>query len=197
MMIGERPTKTAQTFFVLDADTGQPVCFTTGTSARTAAAAAEELLKLAGDILGTEPGQTLVLADSEHFTRRAFGQGQDRDEFRPSGTHAQSTRPARQIDGLPPETVPSRGGPAMRPRSWHTPPRTARLDRSTNTFSGRGSGRRSTASTHSSRPAMATRLRSWPGIFPSAGMWRSSSMRIRHWAGTGRGRAISTFATAR
>ena len=27
-----RPTKTAQTFFVLDADTHQPVCFTTGTS---------------------------------------------------------------------------------------------------------------------------------------------------------------------
>ena len=33
-----RPTKTAQTFFVLDADTHQPVCFTTGTSARTATA---------------------------------------------------------------------------------------------------------------------------------------------------------------
>jgi Transposase DDE domain len=64
----ERPTKTAQTFFALDADTGQPICFTTGTSARTAATAAEELLKLASDILGTEPGQALVLADSEHFT---------------------------------------------------------------------------------------------------------------------------------
>ena len=51
----ERPTKTAQTFFVLDADTGQPICFTTGTSARTAAIAAEELLKLASDILGTGP----------------------------------------------------------------------------------------------------------------------------------------------
>jgi Transposase DDE domain len=64
----ERPIKTAQTFFALDADTGQPICFTTGTSARTASAAAEELLKLASDILGTEPGQALVLADSEHFT---------------------------------------------------------------------------------------------------------------------------------
>jgi Transposase DDE domain len=64
----ERPTKTAQTFFVLDVDTGQPICFTTGTSARTAAAAAEELLKLAGDILNPEAGQALVLADSEHFT---------------------------------------------------------------------------------------------------------------------------------
>jgi hypothetical protein len=64
----ERPIKTAQTFFALDADTGQPICFTTGTSARTAAVAAEELLKLASDILGTKAGQTLVLADSEHFT---------------------------------------------------------------------------------------------------------------------------------
>jgi hypothetical protein len=63
-----RPTNVAQTFFVLDADTSQPVCFTTGTSARTATAAAEELLVLAADILGTKPGQTLVLADAEHFT---------------------------------------------------------------------------------------------------------------------------------
>ncbi len=64
----ERPTKTAQTFFALDADTGQPVCFTTGTSARTAAAAAQELLKLASDVLNPDAGQALVLADSEHFT---------------------------------------------------------------------------------------------------------------------------------
>jgi DDE family transposase len=63
-----RSSKVAQTFFLLDVDTAQPVCFTTGTSARTAAAAAEELLKLAADILGTGPGETLVLADSEHFT---------------------------------------------------------------------------------------------------------------------------------
>jgi hypothetical protein len=64
----ERPTKTAQTFFVLDVDTGQPICFTTGTSARTAAVAAEELLKLASEILDPKAGQALVLADSEHFT---------------------------------------------------------------------------------------------------------------------------------
>jgi hypothetical protein len=64
----ERPAKVAQTFFVLDVDTGQPVCFITGTSARTAANAAEELLRLAADVLDTKPGQTLVVADSEHFT---------------------------------------------------------------------------------------------------------------------------------
>ena len=53
---------------MLDADTHQPVCFTTGTSARTASKAAEELLRLTADILDTQPGQTLVLADAEHFT---------------------------------------------------------------------------------------------------------------------------------
>jgi hypothetical protein len=63
-----RPTNVAQTFFVLDADTSQPVCFTSGTSARTATAAAEELLVLAADILGTQPGQTLVVVDAEHLT---------------------------------------------------------------------------------------------------------------------------------
>jgi hypothetical protein len=63
----ERPTKTAQTFFALDADTGQPICFTTGTSARTAAASAEELLNLVSDILNPRAGEVLVLVDSEHF----------------------------------------------------------------------------------------------------------------------------------
>jgi hypothetical protein len=64
----ERPAKVSQTFFVLDADTHQPVCFTTGTSARTATAAAMELLQLAANVLRSKPGQTLVLADTEHFT---------------------------------------------------------------------------------------------------------------------------------
>ena len=38
----ERPRKMAQTFFVLDADTHEPVCFTTGTASRTATDGAEE-----------------------------------------------------------------------------------------------------------------------------------------------------------
>jgi Transposase DDE domain len=62
------PTKVAQTFFLLDVETGQPLCLTTGTAARTAAAAAEELLQMATEILDTKPGSALVLADSEHFT---------------------------------------------------------------------------------------------------------------------------------
>lgn len=61
-------TKMAQTFFALDGDTGQPLCFTTGTAARTVTAATAELLDLAAAILGPRPTPTLVLADAEHFT---------------------------------------------------------------------------------------------------------------------------------
>ena len=70
----QKPTKVAQTFFCLDADTCQPVCFTTATSARSAADAAPELLALAADILQPQPGQTLVMADSEHFAADLFDQ---------------------------------------------------------------------------------------------------------------------------
>ena len=77
----ERPTKTAQTFFALDVETGQPIGFTTGTSARTATAAAEELLRLAGEILGSEAGQTLVLADSEHFTTELLDRVKSETKF--------------------------------------------------------------------------------------------------------------------
>src|SRR5262249_44926831 len=65
---GGRAATTAQPFLVLDVDTAQPICFTTGTSARTAASAAEELLQLAGAILNPEAGASLVLADTEHFS---------------------------------------------------------------------------------------------------------------------------------
>jgi hypothetical protein len=75
-----RAVNVAQTFFALDADTGQPVAFLTGTSARTVSQATPELLQLAAEILApsrspnnapsdalSEPS-TLVLADAEHFS---------------------------------------------------------------------------------------------------------------------------------
>jgi len=67
-----KPYKVAQTFFVLDADTHQPVCFTTATSSRTATTAAIELLELAAEILAPQPKQILVLADMEHYTTELF-----------------------------------------------------------------------------------------------------------------------------
>jgi len=65
-----KPVKMAQTFFCLDADTKQPICFTTGTSARTVTQATPELLKLTNDILNVRETKPLVLADSEHYSSK-------------------------------------------------------------------------------------------------------------------------------
>jgi hypothetical protein len=73
--------KVAQTFFALDPDTHQPVCFTTATSARTATAAAVELLELSAEILTPQPGQTLVMADLEHLTAELFRHVQRQTPF--------------------------------------------------------------------------------------------------------------------
>ncbi len=64
-----KPWKMAQTFFCLDADTKQPVCFTSGTSAKTVTQATLELLGLAADILPVNKSKPpLVMADNEHYT---------------------------------------------------------------------------------------------------------------------------------
>jgi len=76
-----KPVKTAQTFFLLDVDTHQPVCFTTGTASRTATAAAIELLGLADEILSPAPGESLVLADIEHQTAQLFDHVQSHTPF--------------------------------------------------------------------------------------------------------------------
>jgi hypothetical protein len=65
---GSRPMKTAQTFFCLDGDSAQPVCFTSANSARTVSRATPELLRMACEILAPLPKNPLVAADTEHFT---------------------------------------------------------------------------------------------------------------------------------
>jgi hypothetical protein len=104
----ERPTNVAQTFFVLDADTHQPVCFTTATSARTATVAAQELLQLAARILDTRPGQTLVLADAEHFTVELLDTVKTDTNF--DLLVPMSDQPAlrKKLVALPPETFQPR-----------------------------------------------------------------------------------------
>jgi hypothetical protein len=62
-----KPIKTAQTFFCLDGDTAQPVCFTAANSARTVTRATPELLWMAAEILAPLPSDSLVAADAEHF----------------------------------------------------------------------------------------------------------------------------------
>lgn len=69
---GSKPIKMAQTFFCLDGDTCQPVCFTTATSAQTVSQATPDLLRMADEILTPLPPKTLVAADAEHFTAELF-----------------------------------------------------------------------------------------------------------------------------
>jgi hypothetical protein len=68
----ESAVKTSQTFFCLDADTGQPLAFTIGTSARTATQATPGLLRLAEAILTPRKGESTLLADKEHCTVELF-----------------------------------------------------------------------------------------------------------------------------
>jgi hypothetical protein len=78
---GQMPQKRAQTFWVLDADTKQPVCFTTATAARSVVTATPELLNLAGEILQPQDGAALVVADSEHFAAELVHDIQQRTGF--------------------------------------------------------------------------------------------------------------------
>lgn len=76
-----KPFKTAQTFFCLDADTEQPVCATTATSAASVTQATPGLLRLAADILNPDDGQTLVVADTEHYTAELIDHVHDQTPF--------------------------------------------------------------------------------------------------------------------
>ena len=67
-----RPSKMAQTFFCLDAETEQPICFTTASSARTVTQATPEMLDLAAEILKFGDVKPLVMADNEHYTAELF-----------------------------------------------------------------------------------------------------------------------------
>ena len=63
-----RATKQLQTFFALDADSQQPLCFTIGSSSRTVSQATPPLLNIAAEILTPRNSAPLVLADTEHYS---------------------------------------------------------------------------------------------------------------------------------
>jgi hypothetical protein len=67
-----KPAKLAQTFFCLDADSEQPICFTTACSARTVTQATPELLSLTAKILKVNGNKPLAVADNEHYTVKLF-----------------------------------------------------------------------------------------------------------------------------
>jgi hypothetical protein len=68
----ERAVKTSPTFFCLDVDTGQPIAFTTGSSARTVSQVTPGLANLASAILNPAKGETVLIADKEHCTAELF-----------------------------------------------------------------------------------------------------------------------------
>jgi hypothetical protein len=68
----EAAVKTVQTFFCLDAQTGQPLAFTMGSAAKTVAQATPELLDMAAAILGPVRDRPLVMADAEHHCAQLF-----------------------------------------------------------------------------------------------------------------------------
>jgi hypothetical protein len=70
---GEPAAKQAQTFFLLDVKTRQPVCLVNASSARTLTSATQELLQLAQQIVPCPKAQRpLIVADVEHFTVKLF-----------------------------------------------------------------------------------------------------------------------------
>jgi hypothetical protein len=76
-----KPAKMAQTFWIVDGDTHQPICFTTATSSRTVAQATPELLDLAEEILTPQAEPALVLADAEHCCSELLSHVQHRQGF--------------------------------------------------------------------------------------------------------------------
>jgi hypothetical protein len=97
------PTKMAQTFFAVDADTQQPLCFTTASSARAITQATRELLALTAAILQDDGHRPLVLADNEHYSVELFDWISSDSPFDLLTPMPYNASVRRAIQGLPPE----------------------------------------------------------------------------------------------
>jgi hypothetical protein len=97
----ETAVKTSQTFFCLDADSKEPLGFTTGTAARTATQATPGLLSLAEAILMPEKGNATVLADKEHCTVELFNHAAQNTPFNLLVPQPNSQALLRQLEKIP------------------------------------------------------------------------------------------------
>jgi len=98
----DQPTKVAQIFFVLDVDTHQPICLTTGTSARTVAKATPELLELTSQIFPSAQ-DILFLADAEHFSAELLDHFHQQQAFHLLVPMPQQKTLVQELKALPPE----------------------------------------------------------------------------------------------
>ena len=122
----ETAGKRAQTFFCLDADTGQPLALTTATASRSAAQAAMGLMALAGRILPRGAGRPLVLADAEHYSTELFGHVLDDTPFDLLVPQPRYKSVRRALAALPQDQwTPHWAGYAttQRPYNWPNCPR--------------------------------------------------------------------------
>jgi hypothetical protein len=115
----EKPMKMAQTFWLLDAETEQPVCFTTATAARTVGRATPDLLDLAAEILDPQAHPALVLADTEHYTTDLLDDVTNRNGFELLVPMSNSRALQRQLSAIPPsEFTPRWAGFATMKRPY-------------------------------------------------------------------------------
>ncbi|MEK7993134.1 MAG: hypothetical protein AAB403_04950 [Planctomycetota bacterium] len=96
-------TKVSQTFFCVDADTSQPVCFTLGTSSRCVSQVTPEVLRRTADILNPEAGAALVMADTEHFTAELIARVQRQTPFELLVPAPKQRRITKYVDAVPDE----------------------------------------------------------------------------------------------
>jgi hypothetical protein len=97
----EKPVKAAQTFWLLDGDTKQPVCFTTATSSRTVAQAMPSLLDMAEKIFAPGQEPILLLADTEHHSAEVLHHVASRPGFEILVPMAGTQSLLRQLQSIP------------------------------------------------------------------------------------------------
>lgn len=95
--------KQLQTFFALDADSQEPICFTIGSSSRTVAQATPGLLEMTAEILKLNGHTPLVLADTEHYSLELLEHVRKLLPFDLLVPMPQGKALARDFQSLPPE----------------------------------------------------------------------------------------------
>lgn len=114
-----------QTFFSVDAETGQPLGFTIGSAGKTTTRASLELLQMVEEIIPA--GNTLLLADTEYESRQLIEQIIQRARFDLLMPAARRQKVLQSIAALPYETHWPGYATAERPYQYQDSPHVFRL----------------------------------------------------------------------
>jgi len=93
--------KVSQTFFAVDVETRQPLGFTLTSSGPSVTQASPELLRMVQAILNPSPGQTLLLADTEHYADDLIAHVQRQTPFDLLTPAPRHSRVTRALEALP------------------------------------------------------------------------------------------------